>query len=717
MRLTGISTRAAARLGLACLVFIAVIVVAPMAASAAGTDDYSYAPGGGTGTAPASGSQADGTMITLATNTFTFPGNTFTGWSDGNGGGGAAGSSYTLASSPIVFTAQWSTNASDSYSYAAGGGTGTAPASGSGLGGTTIPLAANTFTYPGHTFSGWNDGTTTDAAGFTYTLASTPIVFTAQWTANATDTYSYNAAGGAPTPASGSGLNGTSITLGAAPTRAGYVFDGWNNGIATYAAGISYPLASAGVAIVFTAQWTTNATGGGSPPSGTTLNQTSPTSGVTTSNNSGTFTAGPITVSNATGAVSFVITSSSAALSVSPQGAITTSGTLLAGSYNVSGIDSDFKGDTGTWTFTLTVSTPITVTFVANGGQGSMTPETKSAPTALTPNVFTRSKHKFARWNTVADGAGMSYANGVVFPFTASTTLYAQWTASTKIAPTRKVTFDANGGSGSMKPESKNVLASLKSNKFTRKGFSFIDWNTAANGSKASYANDAAYRFTKSATLYAQWTASKKIAPTVKVTFDANGGSGSMSPETEKAFAALTLNRFKRHGFTFDRWNTAANGSGSNYANGAAYHFNASTILFAQWTVVKPPVVLPAVHAVVALSPFAAKSTALTTSLAAQIAALAREIKANRDKKIALVGYSGDLTTANITNEADLAASLKLSMQRAVVVESYLKQQLALLGVTGYTITAVGSGAAIPVSSNATAADQAKNRKVVATIT
>jgi outer membrane protein OmpA-like peptidoglycan-associated protein len=331
----------------------------------------------------------------------------------------------------------------------------------------------------------------------------------------------------------------------------------------------------------------------------------------------------------------------------------------------------------------------------------------------LTPNVFTRSKHKFARWNTVADGAGMSYANGVVFPFTASTTLYAQWTASTKIAPTRKVTFDANGGSGSMKPESKNVLASLKSNKFTRKGFSFIDWNTAANGSKASYANDAAYRFNKSTTLFAQWRA----AATFTVTFDANRGSGSMSPETEKATAALTLNKFKRHGFTFDRWNTAANGSGSNYANGAAYHFNASTILFAQWTVVKPPVVLPAVHAVVALSPFAAKSTALTSSLAAQIAALAREIKANRDKKIALVGYSGDLTTANITNEADWAASFKLSRQRAVVVESYLKQQLALLGVTGYTITAVGSGAAIPVSSNATAAGQAKNRKVVATIT
>ena len=58
----------------------------------------------------------------------------------------------------IVFTAQWTANATDDYSYAANGGTGTAPASGCGLDGTTITLAANTFTLPGYTFSGWSDG-------------------------------------------------------------------------------------------------------------------------------------------------------------------------------------------------------------------------------------------------------------------------------------------------------------------------------------------------------------------------------------------------------------------------------------------------------------------------------------------------------------------------------------------------------------------------------
>jgi uncharacterized repeat protein (TIGR02543 family) len=669
---------------------------------------------GNTNTSGATSPETNSVAANLTTNGFIKTGYNFAGWSTNAGGGGSTytdGQSYAFTAN-ITLYAQWTASASFTVTFSANGGTGTMANETANV---PTNLTTNVFTRAGYVFADWNTvatgGGTTYTDGQSYPFTTSATLF-AQWTANTTDNYSYNAAGGAPTPVSGSGLSGTSITLGAAPTRTGYVFDGWNNGIATYAANISYPLTSN--PIVFTALWTANATGGGGGSStGTTLDQTSPTSGVTTSENSGAFSSGPITVSNATGAVSFVITSSSPALSVSPQGAITTSGTLLAGFYSVSGTDSDTNLDTGTWTFTLTVNTPITVTFVANSGQGSMSPETKSAPTALTPNTFTRPKYKFARWNTVADGSGTSYANGAVFPFTAATTLYAQWTASTKIDPTRKVTFDANGGSGSMKPESKNVLASLKSNQFTRKGFSFIDWNTAANGSKASYANGAAYPFTKSVTLFAQWRA----AATFTVTFDANRGSGSMSPETKKTTSALTLNQFKRHGFTFARWNTAANGSGSNYANGGAYHFNASTILFAQWTVVKAPVVLPAVPAVVALSPFAAKSPALSTSLEAQIAALAREIKANRDKKIALVGYSGDLTTANINNEADWAASLKLSVQRAVVVESYLKQQLALLGVTGYTITAVGNRTAIPVSSNATAASQAKSRKVVATVT
>jgi hypothetical protein len=143
----------------------------------------------------------------------------------------------------------------DAYSYNTNGGS-TAPASGSGNDGSTITLASSP-TQSGYTFGGWNDGTTTYAAGASYTLSSngSAIVFTAQWTA-ITDAYSYNTNGGSTAPASGSGNDGSTITLASSPTQSGYTFGGWNDGTTTYAAGASYTLSSNGSAIVFTAQWT-----------------------------------------------------------------------------------------------------------------------------------------------------------------------------------------------------------------------------------------------------------------------------------------------------------------------------------------------------------------------------------------------------------------------------------------------------------------------------
>jgi hypothetical protein len=70
------------------------------------------------------------------------------------------------------------------------------------------------------------------------------------------DAYSYNTAGGSTAPASSSAADGSSITLASAATKSGYTFSGWNDGTTTYAAGATYTLASAGAAIVFTAQWT-----------------------------------------------------------------------------------------------------------------------------------------------------------------------------------------------------------------------------------------------------------------------------------------------------------------------------------------------------------------------------------------------------------------------------------------------------------------------------
>ncbi|HEY5121838.1 MAG TPA: InlB B-repeat-containing protein, partial [Acidimicrobiales bacterium] len=240
-------------------------------------------------------------------------------------------------------------------------------------------------------------------------------------------------------------------------------------------------------------------------------------------------------------------------------------------------------------------------------------------------------------------------------------------------------------------------------------GYVFTGWNSAANGAGTAYANGASYAFNAPITLFAQWRAQVVNS----VTFNANGGKGVVAPQSSPQPTNLTPNGFTRAGFVFTGWNSAANGAGTAYANGASYAFNAPITLFAQWRAVKKPV-KPAVHAVVTLNSFNVNSYALTTPLQAQVASLAKLIKANRDTQVALVGYGDTLSKADQLNELKWAAELKLSKQRAIAVEAYLTQQLHSLGVNGFSISVVGQGATNPAS---TGAADAKNRRVVATIT
>jgi uncharacterized repeat protein (TIGR02543 family) len=77
------------------------------------------------------------------------------------------------------------------------------------------------------------------------------------------------------------------------------------------------------------------------------------------------------------------------------------------------------------------------------------------------------------------------------------------------------------------------------------------------------------------------------------VTFDANGGTGTMSNQTANTPTALTLNAFTRTGYTFDHWNTLADNTGTSYSDGETYSFAADMTLYAQWTQIpnQPPVV------------------------------------------------------------------------------------------------------------------------------
>ena len=157
-------------------------------------------------------------------------------------------------------------------------------------------------------------------------------------------------------------------------------------------------------------------------------------------------------------------------------------------------------------------------------------------------------------------------------------------------SPLHNITFNSNGGTGTMPDQSipENSSDNLDPNTFTRTGFVFASWNTNADGTGTTYADGANFTMGISdVTLYAQWT------PIYNVIFDGNGSnSGSMSNQAivQGASANLTTNAYTRTGYVFASWNTNADGTGTTYADGANFTMGTSDVtLYAQWDVYVPP--------------------------------------------------------------------------------------------------------------------------------
>ena len=157
------------------------------------------------------------------------------------------------------------------------------------------------------------------------------------------------------------------------------------------------------------------------------------------------------------------------------------------------------------------------------------------------------------------------------------------------------VTYNANGGSGTTSSQTKwyGEALTLRNNAFTRTGYTFKNWNTAAAGTGTSYAAGASYTGNAALSLYAQWQ-----EQTATLTYDANGGESAPFAQvmsyTQAAY--VTTDSPIRTGYVLDSWNTAADGSGTSYDAGDTFKAadvepEAST-LYAQWvSAYNPPTI------------------------------------------------------------------------------------------------------------------------------
>ena len=212
----------------------------------------------------------------------------------------------------------------------------------------------------------------------------------------------------------------------------------------------------------------------------------------------------------------------------------------------------------------------------------------------LTQNAYTRDGYTFMGWSTSENGNVEYQNNQSVNNLTnvnqGTVNLYAVWSANTY-----QVIFDANTGENEMSNQTFTFdqEQALSKNLFTKEGYTFTGWSKQNTGSKEYNDQESVKNLVTSGTitLYAIWEAN-----TYTIVFDGNKGNGSSEIEgivSEQIFTydqeqTLTAKTYTRKGYSFNNWNTQANGEGQSYNPGDSIlnitaEANKTITLYAQW--------------------------------------------------------------------------------------------------------------------------------------
>lgn len=261
------------------------------------------------------------------------------------------------------------------------------------------------------------------------------------------------------------------------------------------------------------------------------------------------------------------------------------------------------------WTYNIKYDQNVKSTSSSKTVTDMPAAQTKTQEIDVTLSSMTpkRNGYIFAGWSTSANGS-VEYKPGSRFTKDldsngASITLYAVWTPwkhtihyNSNIptnAPTGTTTVSNMPGDQTKTFDEKLMISS---NKPTRKGYNFAGWSTSANGDVvyqpgAEYKND---QNGGTVTLYAVWTPWKHT-----VTYDKNVPANSKKTDvknmpgnqTKIYDQNLTLqsNVPTRIGYTFVKWTTNKDGTGTAYQPGSQYSYNrdsddGTVTLYAVWT-------------------------------------------------------------------------------------------------------------------------------------
>ena len=227
---------------------------------------------------------------------------------------------------------------------------------------------------------------------------------------------------------------------------------------------------------------------------------------------------------------------------------------------------------------------------------------------SLNNSKFFNQYHYLVGWNTKADGTGTSYPVDNKFWIVQDRELYAQWSDDTIgsvniefVCQKDSSCYDITGTVASQTLQFDEKIV-MPNNNYVKNGYKFSKWRLIHdNGTyytdlyegqttyyKTSYYMK--YPVYKNSTIrvYATWV---KDSNAIKISFDANGGTGNMKPiYVEKAYPNGELkenkikeNMFVKNGYKFIGWNTEADGTGTSYSDKGGIKSDFDVKLYAQW--------------------------------------------------------------------------------------------------------------------------------------
>ena len=145
------------------------------------------------------------------------------------------------------------------------------------------------------------------------------------------------------------------------------------------------------------------------------------------------------------------------------------------------------------------------ITFNDNGGSGAPSSQTKWYGETLTLSSTkpTKTGYTFKGWSTSSSATSATWSAGGTYTRNESCTLYAVWQAKTYT-----ISYNANGGSGAPKSQTKThgKDLTLSSTKPTRTNYNFEGWTNDPNSTEIIWTAGGKYTIDASRKLYAVWT-------------------------------------------------------------------------------------------------------------------------------------------------------------------------------------------------------------------